>query len=324
MTRMENARNIFGETLLELGREHPEIVALNADLSSSTKTSVFADEFPNRFFNAGIAEQCMMGMAAGLATCGKTVVPSTFAVFATGQVYNVIRQSIAYPKLNVKIAASHAGISVGGDGATHQMCEDIALMRALPNMTVVVPADSVEAREATRYLLLDHKGPAYLRMGRSKTPVIHDDDYEYLPNKVEVIRDGCDITFIACGWLVAEAIKASDTLKKDGISAKVLNCHTVKPLDVKGVEKAAKECGAIITAEEHSVIGGLGAEVARVISKRYPVQMRRVGIQDVFGESGEAEDLMTKFGMRAEDLIRRTKKMMKNKGKDEWSLELDA
>jgi len=305
-----NNRDAFGQTLLELGRENTNIVVLNADLSGSTKTSVFAKEFPKRFFNAGIAEQCMMGMAAGLATTGKIAVPSTFAVFATGRVYDFIRQSIAYPNLNVKIVATHAGVTVGGDGASHQITEDLALMRALPNMRVVVPADAIETDRAFRTVVKE-PGPFYFRIGRSATPVILQNDYEFRLGKAFELRDGKDITLIACGVMVPQALWAAEMLKKRGIDARVLNMSTIKPIDADAIHKAAKETKAIISCEEHSILCGMGSAIAEQLVQQKPVTMRFVGTRDCFGQSGEAEDLMCAMNLTAKDIALEAEDMLK-------------
>ena len=310
-TKTASNRDVFGETLLELGRENRNIVALNADLSGSTKTAIFAKEFPRRFFNAGVAEQCMIGMAAGLATTGKIVVASTFAVFATGRVYDFIRQSIAYPNLNVKIVASHAGITVGGDGATHQITEDISLMRVLPNMRVVVPADGIETDKAFRAVMSD-PGPYYFRVGRSATPVLLPEDYEFCLGKANILRDGSDVTIIGCGVMVSRALHAAVILKTKGIDARVLNMSTVKPMDTEAIHKACRETKGLVTCEEHSIIGGLSSAVAEQAVLNRPVPMRMIGIQDCFGESGDAEDLMCKFGLTTDAIVQETEELLKD------------
>ncbi|MDN5331897.1 MAG: transketolase [Tepidanaerobacteraceae bacterium] len=293
-------REAYGEALAELGEEIKDIVVLDADLSKSTKTSVFAKKFPERFFNMGIAEQNLMGTAAGLATCGKIPFASTFAIFATGRAFEQIRNSICYPNLNVKIAATHAGITVGEDGATHQSIEDIALMRALPNMTVINPADATETKKAVR-AAAQMKGPVYLRLGRHPVETIFGEGYEFKPGKGVILREGRDVAIIATGVMVAEALKAAEILEKDGINAMVVNIHTIKPIDEEVILKAA-ECGAIVTAEEHSIIGGLGSAVAEVLSEKKPVPIKRIGIKDVFGMSGKPEELMKAYGLAAEDI----------------------
>jgi transketolase len=293
-------REAYGEALAELGEEIKDIVVLDADLSKSTKTSVFAKKFPERFFNMGIAEQNLMGTAAGLATCGKIPFASTFAIFATGRAFEQIRNSICYPNLNVKIAATHAGITVGEDGATHQSIEDIALMRALPNMTVISPADATETKMAVR-AAAQMKGPVYLRLGRHPVDTIFGEGCEFKPGKGVILREGRDVAIIATGVMVAEALKAAEILEKDGIDAMVINIHTIKPIDEEVILKAA-ECGAIVTAEEHSIIGGLGSAVAEVLSEKKPVPIKRIGIKDVFGMSGKPEELMKAYGLTAEDI----------------------
>ncbi|SHM58312.1 transketolase [Caldanaerovirga acetigignens] len=293
-------RDAYGEALAELGEEIKEIVVLDADLSKSTKTSVFAKKFPERFFNMGIAEQNLMGTAAGLATCGKIPFASTFAIFATGRAFEQVRNSICYPNLNVKIAATHAGITVGEDGATHQSIEDIALMRVMPNMTVISPADATETKMAVR-AAAQIKGPVYLRLGRHPVETIFGEGYEFKPGKGVILREGKDVAIIATGVMVAEALKAAEMLEKDDIKAMVVNIHTIKPIDEEVILKAA-ECGAIVTAEEHSIIGGLGSAVAEVLSEKKPVPIKRIGIRDVFGMSGKPEELMKAYGLAAEDI----------------------
>ncbi|MFO7152102.1 MAG: transketolase family protein [Bacillota bacterium] len=302
-------RDAYGKALAELGEEIKDIVVLDADLSKSTKTSVFAKKFPERFFNMGIAEQNLMATAAGLATCGKIPFASTFAVFATGRAFDQVRNSICYPKLNVKIAATHAGITVGEDGATHQSIEDLALMRALPNMTVICPADEVETRKAVR-AAVEIKGPVYLRLGRHPVETIFDESYEFVPGKGVILREGKDVALIATGVMVAEALRAAELLAKDGIEAMVVNIHTIKPIDEEIILKAA-ECGAIVTAEEHSIIGGLGSAVAEVLVEKKPVPMKRIGVRDVFGQSGKPEELMKEYGLTADDIAGAAKSLLK-------------
>lgn len=289
-------RQAYGEALVALGAENRDVVVLDADLAKSTKTINFKKAFPERFFDMGIAEANMIGTAAGLAAAGKLPFCSTFAVFATGRAYDQIRQSVAYPGLNVKIAASHAGITVGQDGGSHQSIEDIALMRVLPGMTVFVPADAVEVHGAVAAAArID--GPVYIRLGRSPVPVLHGEDFEYVPGRAVELRPGKDITLVACGIMVAEALEAAEILAGEGVDAGVLNIHTIKPLDVEAVTDAARRTGAIVTVEEHSIIGGLGSAVAEVLAENHPVPMVRVGIRDVFGESGKPDELMEKFGL---------------------------
>lgn len=310
---MASARETFGNVLMELGRSDQDIVAMNCDLSSSTKTSIFAKEFPERFFNMGIAEQNMMAAAAGLATTGKKVFASTFAVFATGRVYDQIRQSIAYPSMNVVIVATHGGITVGGDGASHQMVEDISLMRSLPNMTVIIPADAVETDRVIRYIY-ENGGPAYIRLPRTKGPVLFGDDYEFVPGKGVVMREGIDVTIMAIGLLVDMAIDAAKELEEEGISARVVNMACVKPVDRELIVTCAKETGAIVTAEEHSVIGGLGAAVASVLVQEHPVIQEMLAIPDVFGESGESDELMEKYGLTKDNIVEKVRVALARKG----------
>lgn len=303
-------REAYGEALVELGRENPDVVVLDADLSKSTKTINFKKHFPERFFNLGIAEQNMLGTAAGLAAAGKIPFCSTFAVFAPGRCFDQLRNSIAYPKLNVKIGASHAGITVGEDGATHQSVEDIALVRAVPNLTVFVPADAVETKKAVM-AAAEIKGPVYIRLGRAAVPVLHGEDFVFEPGKAVVMREGGDAAIIAAGVMVAEALAAAEELSREGISVRVLNIHTIKPLDKEAIISAAKETGAIVTAEEHSVIGGLGSAVAETVGEHYPVPVFRVGIPDVFGESGTPDQLMEKYGLKAHHLAAAVRKAIR-------------
>ncbi|MGI9952200.1 transketolase family protein [Moorellaceae bacterium AZ2] len=305
-------REAYGRALVELGRQDERVVVLDADLSKSTKTEYFAQEFPHRFFNMGIAEQNLMGTAAGLALCGKIPFASTFAVFATGRAFEQVRNSIAYPRLNVKIAASHAGITVGEDGASHQSVEDIALMRALPNMTVIVPADAVETRQAV-FAAAQHEGPVYIRLGRMSVPVIYDEDYRFQIGKAHWLRRGRDATILACGYMVALALEAARRLEVAGLSVGVLNVSTVKPLDREAVLAAARESGALVTAEEHSIIGGLGSAVAEVLAEECPVPLRRVGLRDTFGESGAPEDLLQRYGLSVPDIEKSVKEVLLQK-----------
>ncbi len=292
-------REAYGKALLELGRKNETVVALDADLSGSTKTKVFGKEFPERFFNIGIAEQNLMGVAAGFSLGGKLPFASTFAVFATGRAWEQIRQSICYPGLNVKIVASHAGITVGEDGGSHQSVEDISLMRTIPGMTVIVPADGTETAKVIM-AMEEYAGPTYIRVGRAKTEVIYDDSYEFKVGKADVLKKGADATIIACGIMVPEALKAAEELLAEGVSVGVINMSTIKPIDLNAVVEAAKDSGAIVTAEEHSIIGGLGSAVAEVLSEVCPVPLRRIGIKDVFGTSGQPDELMEHYGLTAE------------------------
>jgi len=298
-----NARDAYLEALYELGERRQDVVVVDADLASSTKTAKFGERYPERFFNFGVAEANMMGTAAGLATTGKTVYASTFAMFATGRVHDQIRQSIAYPKLNVKIVATHAGITVGGDGASHQINEDLGLMRVLPNMKIIVPADYYETKQAV-LAVADIDGPAYIRLGRTDVPVIYDESYRFELGKAHILRDGTDVTLIAMGQMVARALKAAEILRLDyGLSARVVNMSTLKPIDVDTIVKCARETGAIVTVEEHNYIVGMGSAVAEVLGYHVKVPHRRVGIPDVFGESGESEELLDNYGLTIQDII---------------------
>ena len=292
----------YGETLVELGAEHDDFVVLDADLAASTQTGKFKAAYPDRFFDVGIAEQNLMSLAAGIATTGHTAFVSSFAMFAAGRAWEQVRNSIGYPRLNVKVCASHAGLSVGEDGATHQCCEDIALMRAIPGMTVVVPADDVEARAATR-AAYEHKGPMYLRLARLATPVINDrDTYEFELGKGIVLREGTDVTIAACGLMVGEALSAAEELASRGVSAEVINIHTIKPIDSELLLASAAKTGRVVTAEEHSVIGGLGDAVLAALAE-HPVPLRKLGVNDVFGESGPALDLLHKYHLDAAGIV---------------------
>ena len=292
----------YGETLVELGAEHDDFVVLDADLAASTQTGKFKAAYPDRFFDVGIAEQNLMSLAAGIATTGRTAFVSSFAMFAAGRAWEQVRNSIGYPHLNVKVCASHAGLSVGEDGATHQCCEDIALMRAIPGMTVVVPADDVEARAATR-AAYEHEGPMYLRLARLATPVINDPEtYEFKLGKGIVLREGTDVTIVACGLMVGEALAAAEELAARGVSAEVINIHTIKPIDAELLLASAAKTGHVVTAEEHSVIGGLGDAVLAALAE-HPVPLRKLGVNDVFGESGPALDLLHLHHLDAAGII---------------------
>ncbi len=312
MVLMESPRVAFGETLVELGKEHEEIVSLGADLSSSTKTSFFDDVFPKRFFNCGIAEANMMGAAAGMAIAGKVPFPSTFAVFATGRVYDQIRQSIAYPNLDVKIVATHAGITVGGDGASHQINEDIALMSVLPNMQVIVPGDALETRKVVR-AAYENPGPMYIRLSRTDMPRVTDEETPFEIGKMAVLRDGEDITLMSTGLMVERCLEAADRLKKMDIDAAVINVSTVKPLDKKTLLKYAMKTGAVLTAEEHNVLLGIGSIIATSLVESYPVPLKRIGIPDIFSRSGESEELMQMFGLTAEHVVEEAVDLVKVK-----------
>ncbi len=300
-------RDSYGNTLKELGEKYDNIVALDADLAGATKTSIFMKAFPDRHINCGIAEANMMGIAAGLAACGYVPFASSFAMFATGRAYEQIRNSIGYPELNVKIAASHAGISVGEDGATHQCNEDLALMRGIPGMVVLNPSDDVEAKAAV-VAAYEHKGPVYIRLGRAAVPVINDKpDYKFELGKGITLRQGKDVALIATGLLVSSALEAAEMLAADGIEATVINIHTIKPLDKELVVKAAKENGKVYTLEEHSIIGGLGSAVMECLSEEYPCKVTRIGINDVFGESGPASELIQKYGLDGKSIYEKVK-----------------
>lgn len=304
-------RDSYGNALVELGKEHENLVVLDADLAAATKTGVFKKAFPERHIDCGIAEANMTGIAAGMSTCGYVPFVSTFAMFAAGRSFEQVRNSIGYPHLNVKIGATHAGISVGEDGASHQCNEDIALMRAIPGMVVINPSDDVEARAAVK-AAYEHEGPVYLRFGRLAVPVINDEaSYKFELGKGVTLRDGKDCTIIATGLCVSESLEAAKALAAKGIDAQVLNIHTIKPLDEELVIAAAKKTGRIFTVEEHSVIGGLGAAVAEVLGEKCPTKITRIGMNDVFGESGPAKELLHKYELDAEGIANRIIKEMK-------------
>jgi transketolase len=310
---MANPRNAYGEALVTLGDIYPNLVVLDADLSKSTKTILFAKKFPERFFEMGIAEANMMTTAAGLASCGKLPFASTFAVFATGRVYDQIRMDIAYSKANVKIFATHGGISVGKDGASHQMIEDIALMRVLPNMTVLAPSDYTQTSKIVE-LMAQHEGPMYARIGRADAPVIYTQDYveQMEIGRGMIVEEGSDATIIATGTMVDPALDARQNLLKKGIHARVIDMHTIKPLDEHLVQKCAKETGAIITVEEHSIIGGLGSAVAEIFAEhRLGVPFARMGIRDMFCESGDPADLLEKYGLNAKHMVKTVTSLLK-------------
>ena len=295
-------RDGYGNGLVALGEAYDNVVVLDADLAGSTKTGMFKKAFPDRHFNCGIAEGNMMCVAAGMASTGLVPFASSFAMFAAGRAFEQIRNSIGYPGLNVKIGATHGGISVGEDGASHQCCEDFALMRSIPGMTIICPADGVEAEAAVKAAYL-HQGPVYLRFGRLAVPVFHEEGFEFVIGKGEVMRDGTDVAIIANGLLVYEAVQAGEALAQMGINAMIINMSTVKPLDEALVLEAAKKCGRIITCEEHSVVGGLGEAVCAYLSEALPTPVRRIGVQDTFGESGPAAELLKKYGLTAEHIV---------------------
>lgn len=305
-------RDAYGEILKELGVKNPDIVVLDADLSSSTKTAIFAKAFPHRFFNTGIAEANMMGVAAGLAASGKIPFASTFAVFGAGRAYEQIRNSICYPNLNVKIAVTHAGLTVGEDGATHQMLEDVALMRVLPNMTVIVPADAAETTAAVTWAA-NYKGPVYIRMGRAKCEDIMPENMEFIPGKGTILKEGTDVTIIACGIMVAKALMAAKHLEEKNLSARVINMSSIKPIDKELIIESAKKTGAIITCEEHTIHGGLGGAVAEVVCQSHPVPMVMIGTNDTFGESGKADELLEKYGLTEEHIMEESIKLIERK-----------
>ena len=300
-------RESFGRTLCELAAEHDDVVVLTADLAAATKTSIFEKEYPDRHINCGIAEANMMGIAAGLSTCGKVPFASSFAMFAAGRAYEQVRNSIGYPHLNVKIGATHAGISVGEDGASHQCNEDLALMRQIPGMIVLNPSDDIEARAAVR-AAYEHEGPVYMRFGRLAVPVINDNpDYKFEIGKGIVLREGKDVSIIATGLCVGAALEAAERLSADGVSARVVNIHTIKPLDEELVVACARETGMIFTAEEHSVIGGLGSAVSECLCEKHPARVVRIGINDRFGQSGPAAELLAKYGLDADGIYEKVR-----------------
>ncbi|MGN0326695.1 MAG: transketolase family protein [Lachnospiraceae bacterium] len=303
-------RDSYGQTLVELGAENKDIVVMDADLAAATKTALFGKAYPDRFFDVGIAEANMVGIAAGLAACGKTVFASSFAMFATGRAYEQIRNSIGYPKLNVKICASHAGITVGEDGASHQCIEDLLLMRAIPGMVVICPADDVEARAAVRAAAA-YNGPVYIRLGRSAVPVINDrPDYKFEWGKGIKVREGKDITLIATGIMVNSAMEAAEELAKEGIDAEIIDIHTIKPIDEEIIVESAKKTGKIVTLEEHSVIGGLGSAVCDVLCEKYPCKVKKIGINDKYGESGSAAALMEKYRLDGKGVYQQIKEYL--------------
>ena len=299
-------RDAYGKALVELGEKNKNVVVLDADLAAATKTGAFKKAFPERFFDTGIAESNMMSLAGGLATTGFTVFASTFAMFAAGRAFEQVRNTICYPHLNVKIGATHAGISVGEDGASHQCCEDIALMRSIPGMVIINPADDIEARAAV-FAAAEHDGPVYMRFGRLAAPRVFDENYKFEIGKAVTLREGTDVTIIATGLMVNEAIEAAKTLEEEGISVELINMHTIKPLDNEAVIKAAKKTGCIVTAEEHNIIGGLGSAVSEVVAEEYPVPVVRVGVNDEFGKSGPAVELLHLYGLDAKNIVEKAK-----------------
>jgi len=309
---MKATRAGFGEGLVEAGRRNPNVVALAADLAESVRMDKFAKEFPSRFFTTGVAEQNLIGMASGLAIAGKIPFAGTFAVFAAGRAYDFVRQDVAYSNLNVKIAASHSGLTLGEDGATHQMLEDVGMMRALPNMTVLVPCDANETKNAA-LAAAEHRGPVYLRFSRPNLPNFTDEKKPFEIGKAVTLIDGTDVTIIACGVLVWQAVLAIEVLEKEGLSVRLINMHTLKPLDEEAVQKAARETGAIVTAEEHQLHNGLGDAVAQVVTRRHPVPMEIVAVQDRFGESGKPEELLAKYHISKNDIVDAVKQVLRRK-----------
>ncbi|GAA0207177.1 transketolase family protein [Selenomonas dianae] len=299
-------RDSYGNALVELGKTHKNVVVLDADLAGATKSGTFKKAFPDRHFNCGIAECNMVGVGAGLSTMGLVPFVSTFAMFAAGRAYEQVRNTIGYPHLNVKICATHGGISVGEDGASHQCCEDFGLMRTIPGMTVMCPSDDVEARKMV-HAAYEMEGPVYIRFGRAATPVYHDEAFTFEIGKGEILQDGTDVAIIATGILVPEAIEAGNCLAAEGIKARIINMATIKPLDEELVIRAAKECGRIVTVEEHNILGGLGEAVAGVVAEYAPVPVHRIGVRDEFGHSGPAAALLKQFGLTAEHIVEKTK-----------------
>lgn len=305
-------REAYGAALKKLADNNPNVVVLDADLSGSTKTAEFKKVCPNRFCNVGIAEQSLVGTAAGMAIAGKIPFASTFAMFAAGRAFEIIRNTVAYPCLNVKIAATHAGLTVGEDGASHQAIEDLSLMRSIPNMTVINPADSIEAEQAV-IKAAEYVGPVYIRLGRAAVEDIYDENYKFEIGKGVKLRDGVDVTIIATGLMVQKSLKAAEILEEEGIFARVINIHTLKPIDKNIIINCAKETKAIVTAEEHSVVGGLGSAVLEVLSDECPVPVTMIGVKDTFGESGKPDQLLKKYGLTEEDIIKGCKKVIKLK-----------
>ncbi len=305
-------RDAYGKALKELGMINDDIIVLDADLSKSTKTADFQKVKPNHFINVGIAEQNLMGIAAGIATTGKIPFASTFAMFATGRAFEIIRNSIAYPKLNVKIVATHSGVTVGEDGGSHAAIEDISLMRSVPNMTVIVPADGVETEKVIKKIV-EYNGPVYVRLGRSKVPVIYDDSYEFEIGKFSILREGTDVSIIACGIMVSKALEAAEKLAQNGIMAEVINASTIKPLDAKTVIQSVKKTKCVVTVEEHNIYGGLGSAVSEVLCCNYPAPLEMVGVMDVFGESGSPDELLEKFKLTSTEIINKVNIVIKRK-----------
>lgn len=305
-------RDAYGKALVKLGKINKDVVVLDADLSKSTKTADFQKEYPERFFNMGIAEQNLIGTAAGFAAAGKIPFASTFAVFAVGRAYDQIRNSIAYPHLNVKIAATHAGLTVGEDGGSHQMIEDIALTRAIPGVTVIVPADAVETEQAI-FAAAEYDGPVYIRLGRPGVPVLFDESYEFKIGKAKLVTEGSDVTIFATGIMVSKAVEAVEILKEKGISAEVINISTIKPLDAEAVIASVKKTKCCVTCEEHNILGGLGSAIAETLVEDTPVPMERVGVKDVFGRSGKPDELLEMYGLTPKDIVEKAELVIKRK-----------
>lgn len=308
-------RVAYGQTLVELGKENKNIVVLDADLSGSTQTKFFAKEFPDRFFNMGISEQNMIGVAAGLAAAGKIPFASSFAMFATGRAWEFVRNSVCHNHFNVKICATHAGITVGEDGGSHQIIEDIAIMRAIPQMTVIVPADATEAKFATR-AIAEFNGPVYMRLGRSNVPVIFDENnFEFKIGKAVVVKGGIDVSIFACGIMVSRALWAQELLQKEGISAEIINVSTIKPLDIETIITSIQKTGCAVTCEEHNIHGGLGDAVASAITEHYPVPLKKIGIMDQFGQSGKVDELLIHYGLTKENIVKVVNEVIQRKTK---------
>lgn len=310
LSKLAAMRDAYGEALLELGATEPNVVVVGADTTGSLKSGVFVTKFPERFFNVGIAEQNLVSIAAGLALAGKVVYAGTYAIFVPGKSVDQIRNNIAYPNLNVKIVCSHGGISVGPDGASHQQVEDIAIMRSIPRMKVVVPADSVSTKSTIR-AIASIPGPFYVRLTRPSTPIVYDSGFEYKLGKANLLREGNDVAIFACGIMVPEALQAAESLKASGVSASVVDLHTVKPIDSEMIVEWAKRCGRVVTAEEHNIMGGMGSAVAEVLGERMPTPMKRVGVMDTFGESGEAGELLRKYGLTSADIEQAASSLVK-------------
>ncbi len=312
LSKQAAMRDAYGEALLELGTSNPDVVVVGADTTGSLKSGVFASKFPERFFNVGIAEQNLVSIAAGLALAGKVAYAGTYAIFVPGKSVDQIRNNICYPNLNVKIVCSHGGISVGPDGASHQQVEDIAIMRAIPKMKVIVPADAPSTKESVK-AIASIPGPWYVRLTRSSTPVVYDSGFDYGKGEAKVLQDGTDVVIFACGIMVPEALKAAEALKAKEVSTAVVDLHTIKPLDSDTVVKFARQCGRVVTAEEHNIMGGMGSAVAEVLGERQPTAMRRVGVMDTFGESGDAAALMKKYGLTSSEIEQAASALLQTK-----------